>query len=671
MASELKPGASLSRLSPRVSVLMPTFKHESFVVRAVNSLLTQTFTDWELVVVDDASPDMTLECLQPYLSDPRVHYHRNEKNLGLGSALNIATRHARGEYLAYLPSDDVYFSAHLQTLVKVLDQDPEVFLAYGGVQRGVSWFNQQWCPSGATLRGDDVVGRETEVLAQAPPVNWDEPFKSGNILALAQVMHRRTYEPLAPWTPRSEKVSDTIEADQWRRFLSLGGRFHYTGKVTCQWTQHPYQHHRIIAGAPDHAGFIIGGLPMYRSYYGVPAGEYLNWQPAQGFKVNELERLADVAEHLTSLQPRRAASPNALRILVVGDLGYNPERLLVLEALGHQLAGIWVPKPEIWMGTGPFPWGRIRDIPFQGDWRQQILEFAPDVIYAGLNWQSLSLIEQVLDAEVGVPMVFHFKEGPGFAYTQGLWPALARLLRESQGRIYINDECRQWFDLALGSSTGKEYFIMDGDPPLAAWFNDDFQPKLSAADGEIHTVCVGRWVLLDRWEEFAEAGVHLHLYGDAYHHLADDLISRGVATGYVHLHPTVQPRDWVRTLSRYDAGWLHPIDSDNHGDLQSATWSDLNYPARLSTYAAAGLPWIMVDNAANGSITSVQELADKLGVGVPFSTIAGLGEKLRDRDRVLQLGANMRAQRTQFTFEANVDELVRYFRRVVATHRAT
>ena len=87
---------------------MPTFKQAPFIRRALESLRAQTLHDWELVVVDDGSPDETGEVLKPYLEDARIHYHRFPRNQGLGVALNFATAVARGGYLAYLPSDDVY-----------------------------------------------------------------------------------------------------------------------------------------------------------------------------------------------------------------------------------------------------------------------------------------------------------------------------------------------------------------------------------------------------------------------------------------------------------------------------------------------------------------------------------------------------------------------------------
>jgi GT2 family glycosyltransferase len=99
----------VTRGEPTISVLMPTFKHPPFIRRAIESLLAQTLEDWELVIVDDGSPDDTGAVVASYLNDPRVYYERLDRNQGLGAALNHATGLACGRYLAYLPSDDLYY----------------------------------------------------------------------------------------------------------------------------------------------------------------------------------------------------------------------------------------------------------------------------------------------------------------------------------------------------------------------------------------------------------------------------------------------------------------------------------------------------------------------------------------------------------------------------------
>src|SRR5947209_1060146 len=101
---------------------MPTFGQAHFIRRAIQSVRAQTFTGWELIVVDDGSPDDTRRLIEPDLTDTRIRYVRLDSNRGLGAALNLALEQARGSLIAYAPSDDVYYADHLTTLVRCLER---------------------------------------------------------------------------------------------------------------------------------------------------------------------------------------------------------------------------------------------------------------------------------------------------------------------------------------------------------------------------------------------------------------------------------------------------------------------------------------------------------------------------------------------------------------------
>ncbi len=635
---------------PTVSVLMPTFRHASFIRRAIESLCAQTFSDWELVIVDDGSPDNTSEIVKPYLEkDARFRYFRLPRNQGLGAALNYATAQARGQFLAYLPSDDIYYPEHLEQLVQILKTQPQTYLAYGGVR----WNYQNYGP---TLRGEEWVGKEAEFLANPPLPTKEAVLPNGNLLAMVQVMHRREYEDRVRWIPRSEKVTDCLEPEFWRGLAALGAKFNYAGAVSCEWLDHPDQHHKLIARKG-------GGLSRYRHYYGIGQDEWLNWQPSRGWALDERARYERFRVK------RDLPEAGGLKILLVGELGFNPERIMALEERGHKLYGLWTPYPEVWDTIGPLAYGNVEDIPYQdNDWKAQIKAIQPDVIYALLNWQALPLIYEVHQAKLNIPFVFHFKEGPFITQELGTWSATSRILQESEGQIFINQESFEWFQTGLdGGLNPDSVFILDGDLPKLDWFSENWKPKLSAQDGEIHTVCTGRPLGLDPFEAVAEAGIHVHFYGEFFQLNFPNWTRKGLATGYMHIHPAVEPFDWVRELSQYDAAWFHLFDSYNKGDLRRAHWDDLNLPARLGTYAAAGLPWILKDN--RHSRVAVQRIAQDYDVGVYFSDFEDLAAQLRDYPRLEELNQNMRKARADFAFDTHADNLINFFRRAIVRHR--
>jgi len=117
---------------PAVTVVIPTFNRASIVVRAIRSVLGQTCQDWELIVVDDGSTDGTEQVVRGF-SDKRITYIRHDRNLGGGAARNTGIRHAQGEYVAFLDSDDEWLPEKLQKELEVFrSSDPVVGLVYTG-----------------------------------------------------------------------------------------------------------------------------------------------------------------------------------------------------------------------------------------------------------------------------------------------------------------------------------------------------------------------------------------------------------------------------------------------------------------------------------------------------------------------------------------------------------
>lgn len=110
------------RVTPLVSVCIPAFNCEATIAAAIDSVLAQTQTDLELVVVDDGSKDRTQAIVESY-SDPRVRYLRNSQNLGPQGNWNRCLEEARGKYFKLLPHDDLLAPRCLELQTSVLEQD--------------------------------------------------------------------------------------------------------------------------------------------------------------------------------------------------------------------------------------------------------------------------------------------------------------------------------------------------------------------------------------------------------------------------------------------------------------------------------------------------------------------------------------------------------------------
>lgn len=608
-------------MQPRVSVLMPTYNHAHFIRRAIDSLVRQALTEWELIVVDDASPDDTAAVIRPYLSDERIHYQRLSHNRGRGAALNVALGRAQAPLIAYLPSDDVYYANHLASLVASLDDQAQAILAYSGVR-----YNYNRLASG-----------------QIPLAGYN--------LQMVQVMHRRVVDG---WLEREELVTDDLERMFWSR-LSSQGDFIGTGQITCEWVAHPHQLHKLLQEP-------IGGINPYRQHFNVQ--HPLRFHTTQGNFIDEVEHYRRFRE-----RPDTPLAANGLKILLVGELAYNSERVLALEERGHELYGLWMPDPYWYNTVGPLPFGHVEDLP-RHDWQAAIRRIRPDVIYALLNWQAVPFVLEVLNACRDIPFVWHFKEGPFICLEHGIWSELVQIHRRADGQIFSSAEMRDWYETAIpGVTCSSPTYVLDGDLPKRDWFTDiPRSSRLSQYDGQIHTVVPGRPIGLHPHNvaELAQQGIHLHFYGDFTHGQWVAWIekTRGMAPEHLHLHSQVDQSGWVAEFSRYDAGWLHWIESHNQGDISRSNWDDLNLPARLATLVAAGLPLLQYDNA--GATVATQSLARRHDAGVFFSSLEELRQKLADEERMAQLRDNVWRQRHQFTFDHHADDLIAFLRQVIA-----
>jgi len=606
------------------SVLMPTFNHAKFIRNAIHSLSVQTYTQWELIIVNDGSTDDTEEFISDYLANPGIKYIRNEINQGLGYAINQGLEIASYSHIAYLPSDDYYFENHLEILKNEFEREEDAILIFTAAKSDLM----------------DSLVKESKTTANG--------MFDSHSLQLVQTAHRKTSDR---WITRKEWDYEDLFKLFWHK-LTDKGYFHSAKEMTCHWTIHQHQRHKLMS---ERFG---GGLNKFRQYYQIQEPVKLK---VSDYKFIDEEQLY----HTYRLGTINCKKEHPLKILLVGELSYNAERICAFEEYGHQLYGLWMQNPKFSFYTvGPLPFGNVTDIPYE-NWEENIRRIKPDVIYALLNYEAVPIAHEVLNARLGIPFVWHFKEGPSACKQNGTWDKLIDLFYLADGKIYINEESKRWFEHFILQSGLS--LILDGDLPKSNYFTKDFSPKLSDNDGEIHTVVPGRIIGVEAQDMaiLAKNGVHLHLYSENYHNQREFINRqmRKVAPDHFHVHPNCAPAVWVKEFSQYDAGWLHCFDSRNNGRLIDAGWDDLNFPARMNTLAAAGLPMIQKDNT--GHIVAMQSRIKKDNMGVFFKTYEELAEKLYDKTKLATLRENVIKNRMSFSFDCHVPELIKFFREVI------
>lgn len=104
-----------------VSIIMPSYNTAEYITDSINSVLKQTYENWELIIVDDCSTDNTDIVIKSYLTDIRIHYLKNEKNSGAAVSRNKALAIAKGKWIAFLDSDDLWNEEKLTKQVNFME----------------------------------------------------------------------------------------------------------------------------------------------------------------------------------------------------------------------------------------------------------------------------------------------------------------------------------------------------------------------------------------------------------------------------------------------------------------------------------------------------------------------------------------------------------------------
>lgn len=141
---------------------MPVYNGSNFIRDALDSIVTQTFTDFELLVCDNASEDDTREIVQQYAAnDSRIELIGNPRNIGASANYNLGFRHGRGKYLKWCAHDDTLSPNYLEACIRVMDANPDVALAFGSTL-GITGENEIVRPVGdetPSLESDDPAER--------------------------------------------------------------------------------------------------------------------------------------------------------------------------------------------------------------------------------------------------------------------------------------------------------------------------------------------------------------------------------------------------------------------------------------------------------------------------------------------------------------------------------
>ncbi len=119
---------------PQISIIMPVYNRKSLINRAIDSIMEQTLTDWELLIIDDGSTDGLESLVFPLVEKHRNIRYSRHSNRGVALTRNLGILAAQGEFITFLDSDDEFKPDHLQLRYNYMKQHPETDLLHGGVE---------------------------------------------------------------------------------------------------------------------------------------------------------------------------------------------------------------------------------------------------------------------------------------------------------------------------------------------------------------------------------------------------------------------------------------------------------------------------------------------------------------------------------------------------------
>jgi glycosyltransferase involved in cell wall biosynthesis len=298
-----------TRRNPRVSVIVPAYGVAHLVGEALDSLLAQSLTDWECLVIDDGAPDDVAGAVTPFLSDPRFRF-LHTSNHGVSAARNAAVRQTTAPLIALLDGDDLLRPDYLATMCALLEADPDIRLATCNARIFGAVPAERHCVQSKQGTGDGTRGSLADVL--------DRSFN----VYIGTTFRRADFEAIGGF---DETMAQSEDFDLWVRLMLRGGHAYYVDAVLGDY--------RIRSGsASANAGrMLLGNIKVYEKARAALAAD----RP----EVALLDRL--IAENREAL-----AFEHAIDKVIDGDTARG---LRELRAVHTQVSGpIWATAFAAW-----------------------------------------------------------------------------------------------------------------------------------------------------------------------------------------------------------------------------------------------------------------------------------------------------------------------------------
>lgn len=296
MAFDIPAAQRSDACHPRVSVITICFNGEAFLVEAIESVIGQTFDDWEFLLVDDGSTDASTTIAKDYAAryPGKIQYfeHPGHVNRGMSATRNLGISHARGEYLAFIDADDIWLPSKLADQVALLDTHVDVGMVCGTAVYWSSWSGgeDKIVPSGHMQ--DCVLTPPESTLNLYPLGHGCSPCPSDLLLRTTvvkdvggfEVHFSGLYEDQAFLAKLYLKTPIYIASDIWLKYrrhekscmaLTVAGRYHDVRQYFLLWLE------RYVATMPELDDRVVPAIHRALRRYRQPQIDFFLTLPSQ------------------------------------------------------------------------------------------------------------------------------------------------------------------------------------------------------------------------------------------------------------------------------------------------------------------------------------------------------------------------------------------------------
>lgn len=227
-------------MNKKISIVLPVHNGSVYIADSINSILAQTYKNWELIIVDDCSTDSTPEIIRHYTeSDSRIIIYRNERNLGLPNSLNAGFSLASGDYYTWTSDDNLYLPEALEKMIDVLEKEPEFLMVYADftiIDTSGNRIEERKLPKPQYIVTRNICGAcflyRAETAKQIGPYDpetvlaedydyWIRIYKQGNIRHLSEILYLYRMHPKSLSSTKRELVKEQTYKVIEKHFLFL------------------------------------------------------------------------------------------------------------------------------------------------------------------------------------------------------------------------------------------------------------------------------------------------------------------------------------------------------------------------------------------------------------------------------------------------------------------